>query len=266
MLSINYATVIDAVETFICSLGNSTTEIPMEGENWWEVTESESGGLTDEESEKMAAILEEKRFSIEEAGPYLAVVEVNALLRDFTRRRKVASTRQINRHRVWDKAMSAGFLLSFLYVIGVLFFGLSSVIESVVPVYGDFGSIAQACCFWPVFLVPALFLDSQADPNHALIDELRTEYSYAAKYYTNWSLFGQSNSGLLPTNITTSEEHASMSLEWVTCSQRACDQRVPSWTGVRKGNECTFCDGQFCPHHLNIADDLSLESTSCNNC
>ena len=35
---------IGAVETFIGSRGNSIAEIPMEGENWWEGTESESGG------------------------------------------------------------------------------------------------------------------------------------------------------------------------------------------------------------------------------
>ena len=35
---------IGAVETFIGSRGNSIAEIPMEGENWWEGKESESGG------------------------------------------------------------------------------------------------------------------------------------------------------------------------------------------------------------------------------
>ena len=34
---------IGAVETFIGSRGNSIAEIPMEGENWWEGKESESG-------------------------------------------------------------------------------------------------------------------------------------------------------------------------------------------------------------------------------
>lgn len=270
---------IGAVETLIYSCGNEITEIPMEGENWWEGTEPESGGLTDEETKKMAAILEERGGSIKEAGPYLAIVEVNALLRDFIRNRKVATTVELRRNKV-DYYGSVGcFLASLLYVTGVLFFDLSLVIESVVPSFGIMGTFTQACCFWPIFLLPLIFLNSQTDPNHILIEELRAKYPHASNYYTNWSLFGQDGAGSLPTNIMTSKDHGAMSLEWATCSLSrfgSCNERVPSWTGVEKGNRCSVCLRQFCPHHLNMNAILQKEESNilipvlpsnyCDNC
>ena len=108
----------------------------MADQNWWEekddAPEPKSGGLSEEEAEMIASLIKEKG-SVGKAGPYLAIVEVNALLRDFARNREAATTRWLTRDRWGGRLLGAGFLTSLAYVIGVLFFGLSSTLEPIIP-------------------------------------------------------------------------------------------------------------------------------------
>ena len=237
----------------------------MADQNWWEekdgAHEPKSGGLSEEESEMIVSLIKEKG-GIGNAGPSLAIVEVNALLRDFTRNREVATTETLTSQRWSHNLVKAGFLTSLAYVIGVLFFGLSSTLEPIIPGYDYFATLTQACCFWPVFFLPSFPLLRTKRPsakNSALISELKEEYPNAAKHYNDASLFGRPY-GSLPAHIRTSEEHQRMSWDWVTCSHHACSEKVPSWEGVAEGNRCFLCKGVFCPHHFIVSRGI------CNSC
>ena len=238
----------------------------MADQNWWEekddAPEPKSGGLSEEESEMIVSLIKEKG-GIGNAGPSLAIVEVNALLRDFARNREVATTETLTSQRWGSNLLYAGCLTSLAYVIGVLFFGLSSTLEPIIPGYDNFATLTQACCFWPVFFAP--FIIHSAGPvevfetNTTLISELKEEYPYAAKHYDDASLFGRPL-GYIPDHIRTSEEHQRMSWDWVTCSHHACSEKVPSWEGVAEGNRCFLCKGVFCPHHFIVSRRI------CNSC
>ena len=237
----------------------------MADQNWWEekdgAPEPKSGGLSEEEAEMIASLIKEKG-SVGKAGPYLAIVEVNALLRDFARNREAATTRWLTRDRWGGRLLGAGILTSLAYVIGVLFFGLSSTLEPIIPGYDYFATLTQACCFWPVFFLPSFPLLRTKRPsakNSALISELKEEYPNAAKHYTAASLLGRPY-GILPAHIRTSQDHQMMSWDWVTCSRHDCSERVPSWEGVAEGNRCNLCRGVFCPHHFIVS------RVYCNSC
>ena len=245
----------------------------MADQNWWEekddAPEPKSGGLSEEESEMIVSLIKEKG-GIGNAGPSLAIVEVNALLRDFARNREVAATGTLTDQRWGSRLLVAGCLPSLAYVIGVLFFGLSSTLEPIIPGYDNFATLTQACCFWPVFFLPSLMpLGTGMSPllltklpsakNSALISELKEEYPNAAKHYDDASLFGRPL-GYIPDHIRTSEEHQRMSWDWVTCSHHACSEKVPSWEGVAEGNRCYACEGVFCPHHFIVSRGY------CNSC
>ena len=249
----------------------------MADQNWWKekdgAPEPKSGGLSEEESEMIAPLIKEKG-GIGKAGPYLAIVEVNALLRDFARNREAATTRWLTRDRWGMRLLGAGILTSLAYVIGVLFFGLSSTLEPNIPGYDGFGTVTQACCFWPVFFlptlmplgtgrsentIPLLLTKRPSVKNSALISELKEKYPNAAKHYDDASLFGQPR-GSIPDHIRTSQDHQMMSWDWVTCSRHDCSERVPSWEGVAEGNRCYACEGVFCPHHFIVSRGY------CNSC
>ena len=244
----------------------------MADQNWWEgkddAPEPKSGGLSEEESEMIVSLIKEKG-SIGNAGPSLAIVEVNALLRDFARNREVVTTWALTKARWFGYLLGAGFLTSLAYVIGVLFFGLSSTLEPIIPGYDNFATLTQACCFWPVFFLPSLMpLGTGMRPllltkttgakNSALISELKEKYPNAAKHYDDASLFGRPNG--IPPHIRTSQDHQMMSWDWVTCSRHDCSERVPSWEGVAEGNRCYACEGVFCPHHFIVSRGY------CNSC
>ena len=246
----------------------------MADQNWWKekdgAPEPKSGGLSEEESEMIAPLIKEKG-GIGNAGPSLAIVEVNALLMDFASNREAVTTWAFTKAR-WSgyllgALLGAGFLTSLAYVIGVLFFGLSSTLEPNIPGYDGFGTVTQACCFWPVFFLPTLMplgtgrsenttpllLTKQPGvKNSALISELKEKYPNAAKHYDDASLFGQPR-GSIPDHIRTSQDHQMMSWDWVTCSRHDCSERVPSWEGVAEGNRCYACEGVFCPHHFIVS-------------
>ena len=248
----------------------------MADQNWWKekdgAPEPKSGGLSEEESEMIAPLIKEKG-GIGNAGPSLAIVEVNALLMDFASNREAVTTRWLTKAR-WSgyllgALLGAGFLTSLAYVIGVLFFGLSSTLEPNIPGYDGFGTVTQACCFWPVFFLPSLMpLGTGMSPllltkrpsakNSALISELKEKYPNAAKHYDDASLFGRPNG--IPPHIRTSQDHQMMSWDWVTCSRHDCSERVPSWEGVAEGNRCYACKGVFCPHHFIVSRGY------CNSC
>ena len=242
----------------------------MADQNWWEgkddAPEPKSGGLSEEESEMIVSLIKEKG-SIGNAGPSLAIVEVNALLRDFARNREVAATGTLTDQRWGSRLFVAGCLPSLAYVIGVLFFGLSSTLEPNIPGYDGFGTVTQACCFWPVFWAPFFihnFVSVESgvevfETNTTLISELKEEYPYAAKHYNDASLFGRPYGGI-PPHIRTSEEHQRMSWDWVTCFHHACSEKVPSWEGVAEGNRCSRCKEVFCPHHFIVSRGV------CNSC
>ena len=248
----------------------------MADQNWWEekddAPEPKSGGLSEEESEMIVSLIKEKG-GIGNAGPSLAIVEVNALLRDFARNREVAATGTLTDQRWGSRLFVAGCLPSLAYVIGVLFFGLSSTLEPNIPGYDYFATVTQACCFWPVFFAPFIIqilvsTDEIFETNTTLISELKEEYPYAAKHYDDASLFGRPE-GYIPDHIRTSEEHQRMSWDWVTCSHaievdgelvNACSEKVPSWEGVAEGNRCYACEGVFCPHHFIVSRGY------CNSC
>ena len=255
----------------------------MADQNWWKekdgAPEPKSGGLSEEESEMIASLIKEKG-GIGNAGPSLAIVEVNALLMDFASNREAVTTRWLTKAR-WSgyllgALLGAGFLTSLAYVIGVLFFGLSSTLEPNIPGYDGFGTVTQACCFWPVFFlptlmplgtgrsentIPLLLTKRPSVKNSALISELKEKYPNAAKHYDDASLFGQPR-GSIPDHIRTSQDYQMMSWDWVTCSHNACSERVPSWEGVAEGNRCGGCRGVFCPHHFSVYDGLGI----CNSC
>ena len=196
----------------------------MADQNWWEekdgAPEPKSGGLSEEEAEMIASLIKEKG-SVGKAGPYLAIVEVNALLRDFARNREAATTRWLTRDRWGGRLLGAGILTSLAYVIGVLFFGLSSTLEPIIPGYDYFATVTQACCFWPVFFLPGFFISPGTPSRNAtLMSELKEEYPNAAKHYNDASLFGRP-SGILPPHIRTSQDHQTMSWDWVKCSHNA---------------------------------------------
>ena len=239
----------------------------MADQNWWEgkddAPEPKSGGLSEEESEMIVSLIKEKG-SIGNAGPSLAIVEVNALLRDFARNREVAATGTLTSQRWGLACFRAGCLTSLAYVIGVLFFGLSSTLEPNIPGYDGFGTVTQAFCFWPVFFAPFIIqilvsTDEIFETNTTLISELKEEYPYAAKHYDDASLFGRPE-GYIPDHIRTSEEHQRMSWDWVTCFHHACSEKVPSWEGVAEGNRCSRCKEVFCPHHFIVSRGV------CNSC
>jgi len=254
----------------------------MADQNWWKekdgAPEPKSGGLSEEESEMIAPLIKEKG-GIGNAGPSLAIVEVNALLRDFARNREVAATGTLTDQRWGSRLFVAGCLPSLAYVIGVLFFGLSSTLEPIIPGYDGFGTVTQACCFWPVFFAPFIIqilvsTDEIFETNTTLISELKEEYPYAAKHYDDASLFGRPE-GYIPDHIRTSEEHQRMSWDWVTCSHaievdgelvNACSEKVPSWEGVAEGNRCYACEGVFCPHHFIVYRSDSWKVSHCNSC
>jgi hypothetical protein len=249
----------------------------MADQNWWQekdgAPEPKSGGLSEEESEMIAPLIKEKG-GIGNAGPSLAIVEVNALLMDFASNREAVTTWAFTKARwrgyLLGALLGAGFLTSLAYVIGVLFFGLSSTLEPNIPGYDGFGTVTQACCFWPVFFLPSLMpLGTGMSPllltkrpsakNSALISELKEKYPNAAKHYDDASLFGQPR-GSIPDHIRTSQDHQMMSWDWVTCSRHDCSERVPSWEGVAEGNRCYACEGVFCPHHFIVSRGY------CNSC
>ena len=243
----------------------------MADQNWWEekdgAPEPKSGGLSEEESEMIAPLIKEKG-GIGNAGPSLAIVEVNALLMDFASNREAVTTWTFTKARwrgyLLGALLGAGFLTSLAYVIGVLFFGLSSTLEPNIPGYDGFGTVTQACCFWPVFFAPFIIqilvsTDEIFETNTTLISELKEEYPYAAKHYDDASLFGRPE-GYIPDHIRTSEEHQRMSWDWVTCFHHACSEKVPSWEGVAEGNRCYACEGVFCPHHFIVSRGY------CNSC
>jgi hypothetical protein len=245
----------------------------MADQNWWEekddAPEPKSGGLSEEESEMIVSLIKEKG-GIGNAGPSLAIVEVNALLRDFARNREVAATGTLTDQRWGSRLFVAGCLPSLAYVIGVLFFGLSSTLEPNIPGYDGFGTVTQACCFWPVFFAPFIIqilvsTDEIFETNTTLISELKEEYPYAAKHYDDASLFGRPE-GYIPDHIRTSEEHQRMSWDWVTCSHHACSEKVPSWEGVAEGNRCSRCKEVFCPHHFIVYRSDSWKVSHCNSC
>ena len=255
----------------------------MADQNWWEekddAPEPKSGGLSEEESEMIVSLIKEKG-GIGNAGPSLAIVEVNALLRDFARNREVAATGTLTDQRWGSRLFVAGCLPSLAYVIGVLFFGLSSTLEPIIPGYDNFATLTQACCFWPVFFAPFIIqilvsTDEIFETNTTLISELKEEYPYAAKHYNDASLFGRPYGGI-PPHIRTSEEHQRMSWDWVTCSHaievdgelvNACSEKVPSWEGVPEGNRCAYCGGVFCPHHFIAIRRSGIPTTGvCNSC
>ena len=248
----------------------------MADQNWWEekdgAPEPKSGGLSEEESEMIAPLIKEKG-GIGNAGPSLAIVEVNALLMDFASNREAVTTWAFTKSRwrgyLLGALLGAGFLTSLAYVIGVLFFGLSSTLEPIIPGYDNFATLTQACCFWPVFFLPSLMpLGTGMRPllltkttgakNSALISELKEKYPNAAKHYDDASLFGRPNG--IPPHIRTSQDHQMMSWDWVTCSRHDCSERVPSWEGVAEGNRCYACEGVFCPHHFIVSRGY------CNSC
>jgi hypothetical protein len=253
----------------------------MADQNWWKekdgAPEPKSGGLSEEESEMIASLIKEKG-GIGNAGPSLAIVEVNALLMDFASNREAVTTRWLTKAR-WSgyllgALLGAGFLTSLAYVIGVLFFGLSSTLEPIIPGYDYFATVTQACCFWPVFFlptlmplgtgrsentIPLLLTKRPSVKNSALISELKEKYPNAAKHYDDASLFGQPR-GSIPDHIRTSQDHQMMSWDWVTCSRHDCSERVPSWEGVAEGNRCYACEGVFCPHHFIVSRGV------CNSC
>jgi len=204
----------------------------MADQNWWEekdgAPEPKSGGLSEEEAEMIASLIKEKG-SVGKAGPYLAIVEVNALLRDFARNREAATTRWLTRARWADRLLVPGILTSLAYIIGVLFFGLSSTLEPIIPGYDYFATVTQACCFWPVFFLPGFFIFPGTPPRNAtLMSELKEEYPNAAKHYDDASLFGRPG-GILPPHIRTSQDHQTMSWDWVTCSHHArCEGNTKS--------------------------------------
>ena len=196
----------------------------MADQNWWEekdgAPEPKSGGLSEEEAEMIASLIKEKG-SVGKAGPYLAIVEVNALLRDFARNREAATTRWLTRDRWETRLLGAGILTSLAYVIGVLFFGLSSTLEPIIPGYDYFATVTQACCFWPVFFLPGFYISPGSPPQNAtLMSELKEEYPNAAKHYNDASLFGRPYH-ILPAHIRTSQDHQTMSWDWVKCSHNA---------------------------------------------
>ena len=253
----------------------------MADQNWWKekdgAPEPKSGGLSEEESEMIAPLIKEKG-GIGNAGPSLAIVEVNALLMDFASNKEAVTTWAFTKSRwrgyLLGALLGAGFLTSLAYVIGVLFFGLSSTLEPNIPGYDGFGTVTQACCFWPVFFLPTLMplgtgrsenttpllLTKQPSvKNSALISELKEKYPNAAKHYDDASLFGQPR-GFIPDHIRTSQDHQMMSWDWVTCSRHDCSERVPSWEGVAEGNRCYACEGVFCPHHFIVSRGY------CNSC
>ena len=244
----------------------------MADQNWWKekdgAPEPKSGGLSEEEAEMIASLIKEKG-SVGKAGPYLAIVEVNALLRDFARNREAATTRWLTKTRWGGRLLGPSILTSLAYVIGVLFFGLSSTLEPIIPGYDNFATLTQACCFWPVFFAPFIIhtlvsTDEIFETNTTLISELKEEYPYAAKHYDDASLFGRPE-GYIPDHIRTSEEHQRMSWDWVTCFHHACSEKVPSWEGVAEGNRCILCKGVFCPHHF-IVSRGSWKVSHCNSC
>ena len=235
----------------------------MADQNWWKekdgAPEPKSGGLSEEESEMIVS---------------LAIVEVNALLMDFASNKEAVTTWAFTKSRwrgyLLGALLGAGFLTSLAYVIGVLFFGLSSTLEPIIPGYDNFATLTQACCFWPVFFLPSLMpLGTGMCPllltkrpsakNSALISELKEKYPNAAKHYDDASLFGQPR-GSIPDHIRTSQDHQMMSWDWVTCSRHDCSERVPSWEGVAEGNRCYACEGVFCPHHFIVSRGY------CNSC
>ena len=245
----------------------------MADQNWWEgkddAPEPKSGGLSEEESEMIVSLIKEKG-GIGNAGPSLAIVEVNALLRDFARNREVATTGTLTSQRWGSNLLYAGILTSLAYVIGVLFFGLSSTLEPIIPGYDYFATVTQACCFWPVFFAPFIIqilvsTDEIFETNTTLISELKEEYPYAAKHYDDASLFGRPE-GYIPDHIRTSEEHQRMSWDWVTCFHHACSEKVPSWEGVAEGNRCSRCKEVFCPHHFIVYRSDSWKVSHCNSC
>jgi len=204
----------------------------MADQNWWEekdgAPEPKSGGLSEEEAEMIASLIKEKG-SVGKAGPYLAIVEVNALLRDFARNREADTTRWLTRDRWGGRLLGPSILTSLAYVIGVLFFGLSSTLEPIIPGYDYFGTVTQACCFWPVFFLPGFFIFPGTPPRNAtLMSELKEEYPNAAKHYDDASLFGRPDHQL-PAHIRTSQDHQTMSWDWVTCSHHArCEGNTKS--------------------------------------
>ena len=235
----------------------------MADQNWWKekdgAPEPKSGGLSEEESEMIVS---------------LAIVEVNALLMDFASNKEAVTTWAFTKSRwrgyLLGALLGAGFLTSLAYVIGVLFFGLSSTLEPIIPGYDNLATLTQACCFWPVFFLPSLMpLGTGMRPllltkrpsakNSALIWELKEKYPNAAKHYDDASLFGQPR-GSIPDHIRTSQDHQMMSWDWVTCSRHDCSERVPSWEGVAEGNRCYACEGVFCPHHFIVSRGY------CNSC
>ena len=147
----------------------------MADQNWWEekdgAPEPKSGGLSEEESEMIAPLIKEKG-GIGNAGPSLAIVEVNALLMDFASNREAVTTWAFTKARwrgyLLGALLGAGFLTSLAYVIGVLFFGLSSTLEPIIPGYDYFATVTQACCFWPVFFLPGFYISPGSPPRTPL--------------------------------------------------------------------------------------------------